>query len=75
MKKLQRADLWSLEDYALHRDEFRQLVLAHKQPRRIALGAHATLLCEDFLTMQYHVQGMLCTERVFVEVAYVREKT
>ena len=39
MKKLQRADLWSLEDYALHRDEFRRLVLAHKQPRRFWLFA------------------------------------
>ncbi len=65
MKKLNRADLWGLEQYAAERDEFRRQVLAHKQSRRIALGPHATLLCEDTLTMKYQVQEMLRTERIF----------
>ena len=65
MKKLTRADLWGLEQYASERDKFRRQVLTHKQPRRIALGPHATLLCEDFLTMKYQVQEMLRTERIF----------
>ena len=65
MKKLSRDDLWGLEQYARERDAFRRTVLAHKQHRRIALGPHATLLCEDFLTMKYQVQEMLRTERIF----------
>lgn len=65
MRKLSRADLWSLEQYARERDAFRRMVLEHKKPRRIALGPHATLLFEDFLTMKYQVQEMLRTERIY----------
>jgi precorrin-3B methylase len=39
--------------------------MAHKQDRRVALGAHATLYFEDRLTMQYQVQEMLRAERIF----------
>ena len=73
MNKLQRADLWNVKDYALRRDGFRTLVIAHKSQRRIALGAHATLLFEDFLTMKYQVQEMLRAERIF-EVAGIQEE-
>lgn len=65
MHKLSRADLWGLEQYASERDAFRAKVLAHKAPRRVALGPHATLLFEDYLTMKYQVQEMLRTERIF----------
>jgi hypothetical protein len=65
MSKLNRAALWSLEDYAEQRPEFRAQVIAHKKNRRIALGAHATFYFEDFLTMKYQVQEILRTERIF----------
>ena len=65
MSKLKRAALWTLEDYAEQRPEFRAEVIAHKKNRRIALGAHATLYFEDFMTMKYQVQEMLRTERIF----------
>jgi hypothetical protein len=65
MSKLNRAALWSLEDYAERRSEFRAEVIAHKKNRRIALGANATLYFEDFTTMKYQVQEMLRTERIF----------
>lgn len=65
MNKLTRKDLWSLERYAETRDEFRKRVIAHKAPRRLALGEHATLLFEDAMTMQYQVQEMLRVERIF----------
>ena len=41
--KLSRKDLWSLEEYAEKRAEFRAEVIAHKKHRQIALGPHATL--------------------------------
>ena len=69
MHKLSRAELWSLEDYAVERDAFRRTVMAHKKPRRVALGPHATLLFEDFLTMKYQVQEMLRVERIFERAA------
>ena len=65
MQKLTRADLLSLEQYAEQRKEFRDRVLEHKKPRRVALGAHITLLFEDRLTILYQVQEMLRVERIF----------
>lgn len=65
MQKLTRADLYSLEQYAEIRDEFRNQVLAHKRNRRVELGTNAALYFEDRLTMQYQVQEMLRIERIF----------
>jgi hypothetical protein len=73
MQKLDRASLWSLEQYAELRDQFRADVIAHKKPRRIAIGSHATLYFEDFMTMKYQVQEMLRTERIF-EAAGIDEE-
>ena len=65
MKALNANELWKLEDYARERDAFRARVLAHKRARTLQLGAHLTLLFEDRLTVQYQVQEMLRTERIF----------
>ncbi|MBI2308593.1 MAG: DUF3501 family protein [Rhodocyclales bacterium] len=58
-------DLYSLEQYARLRPEFRAKVIAHKKDRLVHLGANATLHFEDALTMQYQVQEMLRLERIF----------
>lgn len=65
MQKLSRDDLYSLEKYAAIRKDFRAEVMAHKKPRRIAIGEHANLYFEDRTTMQYQVQEMLRIERIF----------
>jgi hypothetical protein len=65
MQKLTREDLYSLEEYARIRPEFREKVIAHKKARQVALGPHLTLHFEDRLTMQYQVQEMLRAERLF----------
>ena len=57
--------LYSLEQYARVRPEFRARVMAHKKSRQLQLGEHVTLLFEDALTMQYQVQEMLRLERMF----------
>ncbi len=62
---LTHADLFSLEQYARARPEFRAKVMAHKKNRQVALGPNATLYFEDRLTMQYQVQEMLRLERMF----------
>jgi hypothetical protein len=67
MDKLGIGDLYSLEEYARHRVEFRARVIKHKRHRRVHLGDHLTLCFEDRLTMQYQVQEMLRTERIFEE--------
>ena len=65
MSKLTRENLYSLEQYAAVRAEFRAKVIAHKKDRRVGLGEHAALYFEDALTMQYQVQEMLRIERIF----------
>ena len=65
MQKLTPNDLYTLERYAQERAEFRARVLTHKKNRRVALGANAALYFEDRLTIQYQIQEMLRTERIF----------
>lgn len=57
--------LYSLEQYARIRPEFRAKVMEHKKHRRVPIGPHAALYFEDVLTMQYQVQEMLRLERMF----------
>src|ERR1700690_2259078 len=64
-RALQPADLFSLEQYARARAGFRAPVLEHKKLRNIAVGPHTTWCFEDRLTVQYQVQEMLRTERIF----------
>jgi hypothetical protein len=65
LTQLTHSDLFSLEQYARNRSDFRAKVMAHKNDRRVALGDNANLYFEDALTMQYQVQEMLRLERIF----------
>jgi len=65
MKKLTRDDLWSLEEYAARRNEFRAEVMQHKKNRQVHVGPNATLYFEDRMVMQYQIQEMLRVERIF----------
>ena len=62
-----RESLMTLEAYARARPEFRRSVLEHKKHRKVALGAHVTLLFEDELTVRYQIQEMLRIEKIFEE--------
>jgi len=73
MKPLTAKDLFTLEQYAINRLEFRARVLAHKRDRQVPIGPNATLYFEDALTIQYQVQEMLRVERVF-EPEGIREE-
>ena len=73
MEKLDRSKLWSLEEYALQRSEFRAEVIARKRRRQLHLNECATLFFEDFATMKYQVQEMLRVERIF-EPAEIEEE-
>ena len=73
MSKLKREDLYSLEQYAEVRNDFRSKVMAHKKGRKVHIGPHVTLYFEDQLTMQYQVQEMLRIEKIF-EAADIEEE-
>ena len=62
---LTRDDLMGLEQYALHRGDFRAAVIEHKKNRRVSIGEYLHLYFEDRLTIQYQVQEMLRIEKVF----------
>ena len=65
MELLNREDLYSLEQYAEARADFRNRVIEHKKNRRVDVGPNFTLYFEDRLTIQYQVQEMLRIERIF----------
>jgi hypothetical protein len=73
MSHLTRDDLYSLEEYAKIRGDFRAKVMAHKKTRQVPLGPNATLYFEDRLTMQYQVQEMLRIERIFEQEGIAEE--
>jgi hypothetical protein len=65
VKKLDESDLLSLERYSRERPDFRARVIAHKKNRQLNVGPNTMWLFEDRLTVQYQVQEMLRTERIF----------
>jgi hypothetical protein len=65
MQKLAAKDLLSLERYSRERLDFRARVLEHKRNRQVNVGPNTMWLFEDRLTVQYQVQEMLRTERIF----------
>jgi hypothetical protein len=65
MQKLSPSDLLPLERYSRERDQFRARVMAHKRNRQVNVGPNTTWLFEDRITVQYQVQEMLRTERIF----------
>jgi hypothetical protein len=65
MDQLRREDLFSLEQYAEQRADFRARVLDHKKNRRVDIGPNLSLYFEDRLTIQYQVQEMLRIEKIF----------
>jgi Protein of unknown function (DUF3501) len=73
MKKLDRSALWSLEEYAEMRSDFKHKVIAHKLNRQLPIGPNATVYFEDILTIQYQIQEMLRIERIF-EAAAIEEE-
>jgi hypothetical protein len=65
MRKLTPDELMSLEQYARERPAFRARLIEHRRLRSLRLGEHCSLSFEDRLTVQYQIQEMLRTERIF----------
>jgi hypothetical protein len=65
MQRLNREDLFSLEQYSEKRGNFRSRVMEHKKNRRVAVGPNLALYFEDLLTVHYQVQEMLRIEKIF----------
>jgi len=55
----------SLEQYARERPGFRARMIAYRHARQLGVGNHCTWSFEDRQTVQYQIQEMLRTERIF----------
>ena len=73
MDKLAATELLTLERYARERNAFRARVMEHKKNRKLAVGPNTLWCFEDRLTIQYQVQEMLRTERIFESEAIAEE--
>jgi hypothetical protein len=73
MRKVTRDQIVDYATYEDTRDEFRKRVMASKEPRRIHLGEHVTLLFETSETVRYQVQEMLRAEKIVREAEIQHE--
>lgn len=64
---LTKDDLYSLEEYAKIRKEFKRLAVEHRKQRQIPLGENMTIHFEDRMTIKYQIQEMLLIERTYEE--------
>lgn len=65
MRKLERADLMSLEQYAEARARIRSELIEHKRQRNVQVGPNMTWCFEDRETIRYQVMEMLRAEKIF----------
>jgi hypothetical protein len=65
MNKLNREDLYSLEQYAEIRPQFRAEIMEYKKKRQLPLGKNARLYFESKATIQYQIQEVLRVEKTF----------
>jgi hypothetical protein len=73
MHKLAVSQLLSLEQYARERAALRAGMIEHRRARQLHVGAHCTWSFEDRRTVQYQVQEMLRSERIFEPDAIAEE--
>ena len=64
---------FGLTAYELERKQWRPLVVALKDRRRVRVGDHLTFLFENRETVRYQIQEMLRIERI-VETAAIRHE-
>jgi hypothetical protein len=73
VQKLAVAQLMSLEQYARERPALRAGMIEHRRARQLQIGKHCTWSFEDRRTVQYQVQEMLRSERIFEPEAIAEE--
>jgi hypothetical protein len=71
--KLTAAQLMSLEQYARERPGLRAGMIEHRRARQLQIGGHCSWSFEDRRTVQYQVQEMLRSERIFEPGAIAEE--
>lgn len=73
MKALELTDLLPTPVWESVRDPWRRALIAHKTPRRVALGPRVTVVFEDRETVRWQVQEMARVERLTADDDLQRE--
>jgi len=73
MRPIGLDDIIGRERYGEARETIRRRVIAHKRPRRVAVGDRLSLVFEDRATVWYQTQEMLWVERV-TDLDAIREE-
>jgi hypothetical protein len=73
MRPIGLDDIIGRERYGEARETIRRRVIAHKRPRRVAVGDRLSLIFEDRATVWYQTQEMLWVERV-TDLDAIREE-
>jgi hypothetical protein len=73
MRPIGLDDIVGRERYGEARETIRRRVIAHKRPRRVAVGDRLSLIFEDRATVWYQTQEMLWVERV-TDLDAIREE-
>jgi uncharacterized protein DUF3501 len=64
MQPIRLDELLGRERYGAERDAIRRRLIAHKRPRRVAVGDRLTFVFEDRATIWYQIQEMCWVENV-----------
>ena len=64
MQAIELSEIRNIAEYELERDQWRALILAIKERRRIELGNNLVLLFENRETIRYQIQEMMRIERM-----------
>ena len=67
MSKLDKSDLFTLEEYRSKREGLKKEVLEIKKNRQIKIGSNVTLIFENSVTIKYQIQEKLRIEKIFEE--------
>ena len=73
MRRVRRDEILDYATYEDTREQFKKQVLAVKEPRRIHVGEHVTLLFETTETVRYQVQEMMRVEKMVRESEILHE--
>jgi hypothetical protein len=64
MRKVERKDILSIEDYEKARPAVREKMMKIKNIRRVHVGQYLTFLFENFETVRYQIQEMMRAEQM-----------
>lgn len=73
MKKVERSEILSIEDYEKVRPDRVNEVIAARQARRVVVGDKVSVAFENHVTVRYQIQEMIRVEKVRSEAAVQNE--